>query len=215
VFEGWGGSLSLVEPGASYKLYPCCYSTHSAIQGALELVKEHGRFDPSTIERIESRTSSRALAHTDRPHPKSSLEAKFSVQYCVARALVHGQVALDHFEGRAHDEPAIQSLLARTQSSPYPGPFFSEDRFDARLKVTLTDGRVLEAKVDSPVGRTASDAIPKEALDTKFLDCASRVLPVERSAAVCKAIWTIDSLGAVRDLTAMLETAGRKLEAVA
>ena len=215
VFEGWGGSLSLVEPGASYKLYPCCYSTHSAIQGALGLVKEHGRFDPATIERIESRTSARALAHTDRPHPKSPLEAKFSVQYCVARALVDGEVVLDHFEGDAHSEAAIQSLLSRVESSPYTGPFFSEDRFDARLKVILNDGRVLEAKVDTPLGRTASDAIPKDALDAKFLDCAGRVLAEERSDAVCKAIWAIDSLPAVRDLTAMLETADRKLEAVA
>jgi 2-methylcitrate dehydratase PrpD len=215
VFEGWGGSLSIVEPGASYKLYPCCYSTHSAIQGALGLVQEHGVFDPASIERIESRTSSRALAHTDRPHPKSALEAKFSVQYCIARALVHGQVALEHFEGDAHNEPAMQALLSRIQSSPYTGPFASEDRFDARLKVTLKDGRVLEAKVDSPLGRTARDPISKDALDAKFRDCAKRVVPGERADAVCRAIWAIEALKDVNELTAMLETSGRKLEAAA
>jgi 2-methylcitrate dehydratase PrpD len=163
-----------------------------------------------------SRTSSRALAHTDRAQPKSALEAKFSVQYCVARALVHGKVALEHFDGEAHHDAAAQALLAKIQSSPYTGPFFSEDRLDARLKVTLKDGRVLEAKVDSPLGRTAKDPIAKDALNAKFRDCASRVLPVDRSDAACRAIWAIEAVKEVRDLTAMLETSGdRKLEAAA
>src|SRR5688572_31225323 len=49
VMKGWGEPLDIVEPGASYKLYPCCYSTHSAIQGALDLVREHGVLDPAAI----------------------------------------------------------------------------------------------------------------------------------------------------------------------
>ena len=102
VFENWDKTLEIVSPGAGYKLYPCCYATHSAIQGALSLVKEHGVFDPDSIVRVESRTSARGLAHTDRANPRSSLEAKFSVQYCVARALTSGKVVLDHFEGETY-----------------------------------------------------------------------------------------------------------------
>ena len=206
VLNGWGEPLDIVDPGASYKLYPCCYSTHSAIQGALSLVREHGLFDPVEIGRIDTRTSERALAHTDRACPKTALEAKFSVQYCVSRALVHGKVILEHFDGAAHNEPAMQSLLAKVHSVPYTGPFFSEDRFDARVKVTLRDGRVLETKVDSPLGRTVGDPIPKDALNTKFRDCAARILAPASADAVCRRIWTVEALASVPELTALLES---------
>ena len=214
VLDGWGKPLDLVSPGASYKLYPCCYSTHSAIQGALELVRRHGTFDPDAIERIETRTSERALMHTDRPHPRSPLEAKFSVQYCVARALVHGQVMLEHFEGKAYEDSVIQSLLGRLQSTPYTGPFYSEDRMDAIVRVSLKDGRVLETKVDQPLGRTVREPISKEALDAKFLDCAGRVLEPAAAAEACRSIWSIEKLATVRDLTAKLEVADAKNTAV-
>jgi 2-methylcitrate dehydratase PrpD len=207
VLDGWGAPLDIVSPGASYKLYPCCYSTHSAIQGALELVRSHGVFDPAQIERIETRTSERALKHTDRPSPGSALEAKFSVQYCVARALVHGKVALEHFDDAAHADPAIRALLERVQSSPYTGPFFREhDRFDAVVKVTLVDGRVLETKVDAPLGRTAADPIPKAALAAKFHDCAARALGSPRAESASRQIWNIENVASVRTLTEALET---------
>src|SRR5450759_2458127 len=87
ILEAWGDPLDIVTPGASYKQYPCCYSTHAAVEAALTLVRGHGPFDASAVARVDSWTSARALAHTNRPHPNSALDAKFSVQYCVARAL--------------------------------------------------------------------------------------------------------------------------------
>ena len=222
ILESWGKPLDIVSPGASYKLYPCCYSTHSAIEAALELVREHGVFDPAQVERVDSRTSERALAHTDRPQPRSPLEAKFSVQYCVARALLHGKVILEYFDGETYAEPAVQSLLQKVHASPYTGPFFDDDdRFDAELKVRLTDGRVLEAKVDRPLGRTAENPISKEGLNAKFADCSTRVLAPDVADAVCRQVWALESLGSVRELTSLLEAAetekrkGERLEAAA
>ena len=69
------------------------------------LVRKHGLFDPRAIERIDAWTPARRLAHTNRPEPNSGLDAKFSVQYCVARALLEGRIVFEHFEG---DASAIQ-----------------------------------------------------------------------------------------------------------
>ena len=128
------------------------------------------------------------------------------MQYCVSRALTEGKVSLEHFDGAAHADPTIESLLARVQSSPYTGPFYNEsDRFDAVVKVTLANGQVLEAKVDAPLGRTVQEPIPAEALNAKFRDCAARVLDARTADAVCQKIWAVEKLGAVQDLTALLE----------
>jgi 2-methylcitrate dehydratase PrpD len=208
MLENWGKPLDSVSPGASYKLYPCCYSTHSAVEAARNLVRKHGRFDPAQIERVESQTSERALAHTDRAQPRSPLEAKFSVQYCVARALIHGEVVMNHFEGAAYREPIAQSMLAKVHSTPYSGPFYDDaERLDARLKVVLKDGRVLAAQVDRPLGRASDNAIPAEDLTAKFRDCAMRVLRPDVADAVCQRVWSLESLASVRELTGMLESA--------
>lgn len=203
--EGWD-EWEIVKPGASYKLYPCCYSTHSAVEAALNLVRAHGPFSPRCIARVDVRIHRRGLAHTDRPEPASGLEAKFSVQYCVARALLEGRVAFEHFEGEAHRDPQVRELLACVHAAPYTGELFAEDDpFDAELVVRLADGRVLREKVDRPLGRSADNPIPPERLEAKFLECASRALGAQAAAAACSRLASLETLGSLRELTALLE----------
>ena len=206
ILQGWGATLDIITPGASYKLYPCCYSTHAAVEAALNLVRRHGPFDSRAIARVDSWTPARGLAHTDRPEPKSVLDAKFSVQYCVARALLHGEVVLEHFEGDAWREPVIRELLPRVHAAPYTGKLFSpEDPFDAEVRITLTDGRAFSAKVDRPLGRTSENPIPLEQMKAKFENCAARVLAPEAVAVVSRMIDSLEAVGSVRDLTTLLE----------
>ena len=84
-------ALESLAPGVGLKQYPCCASTHSAIDAMITLRQRH-QLNLDQVERIETITHGSALAHTNRPDPRSALDAKFSVQYCVARALMHGGV---------------------------------------------------------------------------------------------------------------------------
>ena len=207
ILEGWG-EWEIVTPGASYKLYPCCYSTHAAVEAALNLVRRHGPFDARTVERVDSWTPARGLAHTDRPDPDSDLAAKFSVQYCVARALLDGKVVLEHFEGDAWRDPAVQTLLARVHAAPYAGEAFADnDPFDAEVRVTMKDGRSYSEKVDRPLGRTSDNPIAPEHLKAKFENCAIRVLTPQAAAAVCRRIDTFEEAGSMREFTRLLEPA--------
>ena len=136
------------------------------------------------------------------------LAAKFSVQYCVARALMHGKVVLEHFEGDAWRDPAVRELLPRVHAAPYTGkPFADDDPFDAEVKVTLTDGRTFSEKVDRPLGRTSDNPIPPEYLKAKFENCASRVLAPPAVAAVCSGIESLEQVGSMREFTRLLEPA--------
>jgi 2-methylcitrate dehydratase PrpD len=207
---GWG-DWEIVSPGASYKIYPCCYSTHAAVEATLNLVRRHGPFDARTVARVDSWTPQRGLAHTDRPDPDSPLAAKFSVQYCVARALMNGKVVLDHFEGDAYREPAVREFLPRVHAAPYTGKFFdAEDPFDAEVKVTLADGRSFSEKVDRPLGRSTENPIAPEHLKAKFEDCAARVLAPKAAAAVVRMVDGFDKAGSVRELMALLDPAAVK-----
>jgi 2-methylcitrate dehydratase PrpD len=203
--DGWGG-WEIVKPGASYKLYPCCYSTHSAVEAALNLARRHGPFDGRQIARIDVRIHSRGLAHTDRADPKSDLEAKFSVQYCVARAALTGRVVLEHFESDAWREPAMRELVKRTHAAPYAGELFAaDDPMDAEVAITLADGRTLSEKVGRPLGRTSDNPVAPEHLKAKFENCAGRVLAAPAVAAAYRALDTLERLVTTRDLTKLLE----------
>jgi 2-methylcitrate dehydratase PrpD len=217
ILPAWGKPFDIVQPGIAIKQYPCCGSTHPAIDAMLELVRSHD-LKIDAVERIESWTHSRRLEHTNRPDPRSTKDAKFSVQYCLARALVDRKVAIEHFEGEAYQDPIVRGVMSRIRVAPYTtGQFPAENHYGAEVKVTLRGGSVLARKVDQPAGRTSADPLPAQRLKDKFDNCANRALTPARTAAVYDAIMQLERLADVRAINnAMVaDTAARKPSDVA
>ena len=73
--------------------------------------------------------------------------------------------------------------------------------FGAEVRVVLTDGRVLTAKVDRPLGRGPTVPLPTELLEAKFLNCAARALPMAAAEKLLAALRGLDAVGDVRDVT--------------
>jgi 2-methylcitrate dehydratase PrpD len=208
IFENWGTPLDVTAPGACYKQYACCAGSHSAIDVCLNLVGEHGAFKPAEIERIDSWTAPERLPHTDRPQPDSALAAKFSVQYCIARALLHGKVLFEHFEGEAYRDPQVQELLPKIHATTFTEAQFPKtNKNGAEIRVTLKDGRTLSGKLPMALGRTAQNPIPLERLKVKFTDCATRVLSPDAAAAAISTIDSFEQLRSVTEFTRLLEPA--------
>ena len=204
ILPAWGKPFDIVKPGIAIKQYPCCGSTHSALDAMLKLAREH-KPDAGDIERVDVWTHARRLEHTNRPDPKSDLDAKFSVQYCMTRALLDRRIAIEHFEGKAYEEQKVRKLLPRVHAAPYTTAQFPEDNhFGAEVKVTLRGGKVLGAKVNEPFGRTSENALPAGLLKEKFENCAARALPRERVAPLYSAIQGFENLKDVREMTAIV-----------
>jgi 2-methylcitrate dehydratase PrpD len=215
ILPAWAQPLDIVKPGIAIKQYPCCGSTHSALDAMLKLAREH-KPAADDIERVDVWTHARRLEHTNRPEPKSDLDAKFSVQYCMTRALLDRRVSIEHFEGRAYEEPAVRKLLPRVHAAPYTtAQFPADNHFGAEVKIALQGGRVLSAKVDQPFGRTSDNPLPAGLLKEKFEDCAARALPRERIASVYSSIQGLENLKDVRELTAIIAGEGKRTRAVA
>ena len=198
ILPPWGKPFDIVEPGIAIKQYPCCGSTHPAVDAMLDLVRTHD-LKPAAVERIQSWTHKRRLEHTNRPDPQSTKDAKFSVQYCLARALVDRKVAIEHFEGETYRDADVREVMSRIQVAPYTTEQFPEDNhFGAEVKVTLRGGTVLGVKVDQPAGRTSANALPQERLREKFENCANRAISERATAAVYAAICDLETLPDVR-----------------
>ena len=210
ILPAWAKPLDIVKPGIAIKQYPCCGSTHSALDVMLGLVREH-RPAADAIERIDVWTHARRLEHTNRPDPKSNLDAKFSVQYCMARAILDRTVAIEHFENNAHNEPAVRKLLPRVHAAPYTtAQFPADNHFGAEIRIALKGGKALSGKIDQPYGRTSENVLPASLLKEKFDNCAARALPAERVGPLYSAIQGFENLKDVRELTAIIAGEARK-----
>ncbi|MEM9684034.1 MAG: hypothetical protein AAF942_12270, partial [Pseudomonadota bacterium] len=141
------------------------------------------------------------------PDPQSPLDAKFSVQYCVARALMHGKVVLPHFDDTAFRDEDVRAVMTRIDAAPHPEmPAGSDNHLGAEVRVELVDGRVLSERVAQARGRGAASPLPEDKLRQKFENCAAAVLPADRIAAVYAAFDAFGDLENLRDFTALLET---------
>ena len=202
------------EPGL--KPWPCCGSTHASIDRMLDLVK---RYDlrPEQVETIEVMPHPRRLPHTDNPDPHGALAAKFSIQYCVARALTDRAVKLTHFENGAENDPIIQALLPRVHASPHPDmPEDGVFQWGAEIVVRTKDGRRLASRVDDYERRgpgRGGKMMNHDELWTKFSDCAERSLPREAIAPLFGKLSDVASVGEVTELTTLMRYPNRRSRA--
>lgn len=203
----WADPLDLVDPGLAFKQHPCCASTHPAIDALLILRERHG-LSPESVAAIRSWTHPRRLRHTNRPNPTSGLDAKFSVQYVLARALLQGRLGLSDFTDAAVRDPAVRALMERVTAEPHPDAVMeSTEHFFAEVTVTLTNGQTVVARVERPFGRDRLHPLPEGALEAKFIGCAEPVVGTEAAVALRDALLSLDSVERIAQLSPLLRGA--------
>lgn len=204
ILRDWANPLDLVDPGIAFKQHPCCASTHPAIDALLQL-RAREDLVPEQVVAIRSWTHPRRLRHTNRPDPQTGLDGKFSVQYVLARALVHGRVSLGDFSEAALRDPEIREIMARIVAEPHPDACMaSTEHFFAEVAITLRDGTVVSAYVDRPLGRDHDHPLPEGALEAKFIDCATQILTPAAAEDLRNALLGLHELDDVRRLQPLL-----------
>lgn len=207
ILTGWYAPLEcegLGDPGL--KPYPCCGSTHGSVSRMIDLATTHN-LTAEQVERIEVMPHARRLPHTDNPDPRTPLGAKFSIQYCVARALDERAVTLRHFEPDAHFDPKIRALMARVDAKPHPDlPDDGPHQWGAEVVVYTKDGQRLASRRDDyPSRGPAGVPMTREELWTKFSDCGQLALPAAQVAPLFEKLMAIETVGATSELTQLLE----------
>ena len=204
LFEGWANPINMVNPGAGVKLYPCCDSTHSAIDGMLTLRRQH-QLRPEQVERIDVRINALRMTHVNRPRPQSEADALFSVQYCTARALLDGKISLEHFRKEAFKAPEVCALMERIHAEAVSGPLLdSPGHYATELILSLKDGTCHRLRIDQPYGRSALDPLPEDLMRAKYDDCTQTSLTPEASATLFELINRLEKIECVGELTALL-----------
>jgi 2-methylcitrate dehydratase PrpD len=157
--EGWK------LPGSSIKPYPSCRHTHAAVDATLALREDHG-VTVGDVDRIEIDAYRATMDLTDNPTPAHPYAAKFSVHYCVARALADGAVRPSDFTDELIAEPALRDLMLRTTARLDPElDARAPQELPARVRLHLKDGRHVEQLVLSAKGDPEAPLTEQELTD--------------------------------------------------
>jgi len=165
--------LAIDEYGLVAKLYPSCMSSHLGIDAMLALA-DHDDFSPDDVRGIDLHMPEFMVANLRYQQPASPTEARFSMNYCAAVALVHGIPRMSHFTDKALGDAAVMRLLplvhmhvreilSETENLPWGG--------DCLARITLADGKVIEHRAVYPKGCAQNPLTEQEQRD-KFTECA-------------------------------------------
>jgi 2-methylcitrate dehydratase PrpD len=128
----------------------------------------------------------------------TGLEAKFCMGYCIAAALIDGDVTLESFGDAAL--PRINgSGLAEKVRMELDDRVAGNTEFGATVSIALADGRVLEEIVPLAIGKPER-WFPKERLESKFHDCCRRVISPETSTKVFDLAQSLESARTLQPL---------------
>ena len=152
----------------TFKAYPVCGHTMTSIEAALVL---HEKVDPHMIRAVEIAAHPVSIQIADKPFPGDASEARFSIQYCAASALLRGRVGLSEFESDFLRSPRMAEMLHRIRLVREAIPGCTPDRKPARVSVTLDDGRTLSQICETRKGDPESPMGAEEKRQ-KFIDLA-------------------------------------------
>jgi 2-methylcitrate dehydratase PrpD len=184
----------------SLKPYPSCGATHAAIEAALA-VRERCAGQEVTEVTVGGNALSRQVLRYDRP--ATPLEARFSMPYCVATALVHGRVGLASFAPAALDDPRVTALVGRVRFV-VADDLRSDPDHPGRVTVRTAGGELVEELVPRAKGRRGRPLSEPE-LAAKFSDCATGGWGAARAARAFAALGALGEPGGPRRLRDVLE----------
>ena len=191
----------ILHSGVTVKLYPSCAATHPPLD-ALIAMKRREQITADQVRAIDVEVDSmtpRLLIH---PDPVTGLEAKFSMPFCAAAAIVYDRIGIDTFDVDHIRNPTVQALMKHVSLR-------ANEEFDkgaplarARVSVYLREERVVSQAVDGARGYPGR--LTNEELATKFAGCATRTLSESAANAAWAALISLDAITDVRELTRLL-----------
>lgn len=194
-----GEPLLILSSGFRVKRFPNCGSAHRAMDGVLELQARHG-FAAGEVEAVHVRAPVTHLNNLMYADPKDALEAKFSLEYGVAVALLAGNCTLADFTDEAARREEVRALYPRIHRHPVDK---AEGEFPTEVEIRLRDGRRFETAVAMPAGSLAAP-FTLDQVDAKLDGCAAGLLSSNELAALRDALADLPKLPSIKSLTAPL-----------
>lgn len=154
-----------VPGGVAIKLYPCCYALQRPISALADLARG---LDPASVTRVVLRTPKATVTPLIHHRPQTGLQAKFSIEYAAAAALLDTHQGFASFTDEAVHRAPVQRLVDMVEVELTDGgDWLLAGELEAEVH---TGGQVRRASLKFPPG--SPDRPPTDAeLAGKLNDC--------------------------------------------
>jgi 2-methylcitrate dehydratase PrpD len=191
------------DPGVSIKPHPSGSLTHPGMTLMLRLIKEHD-IRPDQVVAIDVGTNQympNALKH---PRPTTELEAKFSMQFCMAILVVDRKGGIAEFTDAATARPDVKAMIEKVNFYVHPElEALGYDQMWTQLDIRLADGRTVSGR--TRVGRGhPEDPMSDEELGGKFRECAEGVLSADQTSRTIDIVFGLDRAAHLAELMGAL-----------
>ncbi len=194
-----GEPLAIIAHGLKVKRFPTCASTHRALDGVLKLIEQHNinAEDVASVDIHAPVSHFNNLMYTD---PQDGMQAKFSMEYCVAVALRNHGVGLADFTPEAIHNAKFRALMPLVHRDPVDK---SESEFPTRIDIKLKNGATHATEIDAPKGRSDNPMTDTELWD-KLNQCCRGILDTVTTQRVTDALDKLDGPQSINVLMSQL-----------
>lgn len=202
-----GAPWTFVEPGISIKPHPSGSLTHPGMTEMARLIEEH-QIRAADVKRVRVGTNHNmpnALIHH---RPTDELQAKFSMEFCMAILLLEGKAGLHEFTDEVVNRPDVKAMIEKVdfvvddiaEAAGY-------DKMTTIIDIDLVDGRRISGRADFGKG-SPSNPMSFAEVATKFHECAS-FAKFDRSKAdrIVDIVADLEKLASIRTLMDLLRIA--------
>ena len=198
-----GRPYFMQEPGISIKPYPSGSLSHPAQDVILDLVKTHD-LHADDIEAVEVGTNSNVPNALIYPMPKTALEGKFSIPFCMAIGVLERKAGIAQFTDRKVREPKVVEFMKRVMLYVDPQlEALGYDQVRSRVRIKLKDGRTIEGRADVAKGHPLKPMSWGE-IGEKFRDCARLVLSHKETEEAIELVANLDRMRSILPLIRVL-----------
>jgi 2-methylcitrate dehydratase PrpD len=191
----------IVSEGLSIKRYPICYATHRSIDAALNLVERHN-LSPAQVEHIHVSTGKTQMLMLRNSAPQTGLEAKFSMQFAMAAAVVARKVGLaevtDSFVLRADVQAIFPRVSLEGTAATKEGSNFAPAD---SVEITTVGGETLRSGPVEYAKGSHQLPLSRDELWAKFTDCLGEEFADAKKSRAFENFMMIDRLNGASDLT--------------
>lgn len=203
-FEMSGNPLEiLTEFGLGLKPYPACGTAHPPIEAAIKL-RDQIDSGPSAIKFIRVGATEMHFEPMICDWSSNGIEAKFCMGYCVAAALLDGDVTLKTFSDSEVQKINASGLIEKTFME-LDDRVSGNTEFGAVVTIVTNSGQELEETLPLAMGKPER-WFSKDRLATKIYDCCNGVIDRPRAANIFESVQSIE--GAVM-LAPLIDEIGR------
>jgi 2-methylcitrate dehydratase PrpD len=195
-----GKPWTMVSPGISIKPYPSGSLTHPGMTEMARMIKDHD-IKAEQVEHVDVGTNSQMPKSLHNHRPLKGLEAKFSMEYCMAVLLVTGKAGLAEFTDEVVSRPDLQAMMRRVRFYVDPAAEAAGySKMTTLLKVRLKDGRTFSSEANFGKGSPA-DPMSYDEVAEKFHGCAEYAgWPAETASRIVAEVRRLED---VRDMSAL------------